>query len=185
MKAWSKEGKFRPDLYYRLSVFTIHLPPLRERGADDFLLLVQIYLQRFSQELGREVRDIAPDALAQMRGYGWPGNIRELQSVLKQALLKATGPTLLPAFLPAEMTPKNQIGTAAKTLRSLGAGTTLGDLEHAAVQQCLIQTGGNRQQTAALLGISTRTLLRKIRKYGLEDPLRPAEDAGDAVSSVN
>src|SRR5437588_7677660 len=86
LSAWSAEGKFRPDLYYRLSVFTIHLPPLRERGEDDFLLLVQIYLQRFSQELGREVRDIAPEALAQMRGYGWPGNIRELQSVLKQAL---------------------------------------------------------------------------------------------------
>ena len=99
LKAWSAEGKFRPDLYYRLSVFTIHLPPLRERG-DDLPLLVQHYLRRFSRELGREVRQVAPEALERLRGYPWPGNIRELQSVLKQALLQASGTVLLPAFLP-------------------------------------------------------------------------------------
>ena len=99
LKAWSAEGKFRPDLYYRLGVFTIHLPPLRERG-DDLPLLVQHYLRRFSRELGREVREVAPEALERLRGYSWPGNIRELQSVLKQALLQASGTVLLPAFLP-------------------------------------------------------------------------------------
>ena len=99
LKAWSAEGKFRPDLYYRLGVFTIHLPPLRERG-DDLPLLVQHYLRRFSRELGREVREVAPEALERLRSYSWPGNIRELQSVLKQALLQASGTVLLPAFLP-------------------------------------------------------------------------------------
>src|SRR5205814_10169156 len=99
LEAWSAEGKFRPDLYYRLGVFTIHLPPLRERG-DDLLMLVQYYLRRFNRELGREVREVTPEGLERLRGYPWPGNIRELQSVLKQALLKASGPGLLPAFLP-------------------------------------------------------------------------------------
>src|SRR5207245_1921612 len=99
LKAWSNEGKFRPDLYYRLGVFTIHLPPLRERG-DDLALLVQFYLRRGSRELGREVREVAPEALERLRGYSWPGNVRELQSVLKQALLRAHGPVLLPDFLP-------------------------------------------------------------------------------------
>src|SRR5438309_3758344 len=99
LKAWSAEGKFRPDLYYRLGVFTIHLPPLRER-EDDLLLLVQYYLRRFNRELGREVREITPEGLERLRGYPWPGNVRELQSVLKQALLQASGPVLLPAFLP-------------------------------------------------------------------------------------
>src|SRR5437762_11155305 len=99
LKAWSAEGKFRADLYYRLSVFTIPLPPLRERG-DDLPLLVQHYLRRFSRELGREVRDVAPEALERLRNGSWPGNIRELQSVLKQALLQASGTVLLPAFLP-------------------------------------------------------------------------------------
>src|SRR6266568_4445258 len=99
LKVWSEEGKFRPDLYYRLGVFTIHLPPLRERD-DDLLMLVQYYLRRFNRELGREVREVTPEGLERLRGYPWPGNVRELQSVLKQALLKASGPVLLPAYLP-------------------------------------------------------------------------------------
>src|SRR5262249_34494413 len=99
LKAWSEEGKFRPDLYYRLGVFTIHLPPLRERG-DDLPLLVRHYVRHFSRERGREVQEVAPEALGRLGGYSWPGNIRELQSVLKQALLRASGPVLLPGFLP-------------------------------------------------------------------------------------
>src|SRR5438128_5209439 len=99
LKTSSQEGKFRPDLYYRLSVFTIHLPPLRERG-DDLELLVGHYVRRFSRELGREVGEVAPEVLERLRGYAWPGNVRELQSVLKQALLQASGKVLLPAFLP-------------------------------------------------------------------------------------
>ena len=99
LKAWSAEGKFRPDLYYRLGVFTIHLPPLRERG-DDLPMLVRHYLRRFSRELGREVHEVAPEALERLRRYSWPGNIRELQSVLKQALLQARGTTSAPR-LPA------------------------------------------------------------------------------------
>src|SRR5262245_35863854 len=99
LKAWSEQGKFRTDLYYRLNVFAIHLPPLRERG-DDLAVLVRHYLRRFSRELGRDVQEVAPEALARLRAYSWPGNIRQLQSVLKQALLQARGPVLLPEFLP-------------------------------------------------------------------------------------
>src|SRR6202161_3314265 len=99
LTAASAEGKFRPDLYYRLGVFTIHLPPLRERG-DDLPMLVQHYLKRVSRELGREVREVAPEALERLRNHAWPGNIRELQSTLKQALLQASGTILLAAFLP-------------------------------------------------------------------------------------
>ncbi len=99
LKTCSAEGKFRPDLYYRLGVFTIHLPPLRERG-DDLPLLVRHYLRRFNRELGREVQEVAPEALERLCRCSWPGNIRELQSALKQALLQASGPTLLTSFLP-------------------------------------------------------------------------------------
>src|SRR5262245_59306074 len=99
LKVWSEQAKFRPDLYYRLNVFAIHLPPLRERG-DDLAVLVRHFVRRFSRELGREVQEVAPEALARLRTYSWPGNIRELQSFLKQALLRASGPVLLPAFLP-------------------------------------------------------------------------------------
>src|SRR5262249_11483614 len=83
LKAWSEEGKCRPDLFSRRGVFTIPLPPLRERG-DDLPLLVRHFLRRFSRELGRQVQEVAPEALERLRGYSWPGNIRELQSILKQ-----------------------------------------------------------------------------------------------------
>src|ERR1700686_142836 len=115
LTAWSAEGKFRPDLYYRLGVFTIHLPPLRERG-DDLLMLVQHYLRRISRELGREIREVAPKALERLRNHAWPGNIRELQSALKQALLQASGTILLTAFLPelsarpTESSPASPVG---------------------------------------------------------------------------
>ena len=132
LKAWSDEGKFRPDLYYRLGVFTIHLPPLRERG-DDLPLLVQFYLRRFSRELGREVREVAPEALERLRGYPWPGNVRELQSVLKQALLRAPrpGPAAgVPPRIPRGAGPRRRLprGAASTRRRSSASGSapTLG-----------------------------------------------------------
>lgn len=128
LKAWSDEGKFRPDLYYRLRVFSIHLPPLRERG-EDLPLLVQFHLRRSSRELGREVREVAPEALARLRGYSWPGNVRELQSVLKQALLRAHGPVLLPEFLPelheALIAPMASPGAASTRRSSSASGLAL------------------------------------------------------------
>src|SRR5262245_8576167 len=102
LKAWSEQGKFRPDLYYRLSVFTIPLPALRERG-DDLPMLIQDYLRRCRRDLGREVREITPGALELLCRCSWPGNIRELQGVLKQSLLQTTGTVLIPAFLPESL----------------------------------------------------------------------------------
>ena len=99
LEAAVAEGRFRHELYYRLSVFTIALHPLRDRG-DDLTMLVQQYLRRYNREFGREVHEVAAEAWEQLRAHPWPGNIRELQSVLKQALLQAVGSVLIPAFLP-------------------------------------------------------------------------------------
>jgi two-component system nitrogen regulation response regulator GlnG len=182
LAAWSAEGKFRPDLYYRLGVFTIHLPPLRER-EDDLALLVRHFLRRFSRELGREVREVAPEALEQLRAYSWPGNIRELQSVLKQALLRASGTVLLPAFLPELPGAPGERGAAAPA----GAGPDLEafihqrlgpDAEdlyadvHRQVDRVLLPlvleyTGGSQYQAARLLGIARQTLRQKLRDLGL------------------
>ena len=178
LKAWSAEGKFRPDLYYRLSVVTIHLPPLRDRG-DDLSLLVQLFLRRYNIELGREVREVAPEVMNRFRSYPWPGNVRELQSVLQQALLRASGTVLISEFLPNDLLPETQTSAASDTGTRYRPGSTLADLEREAIQQCLLQTGGHRRRAADLLGISTRTLLRKIREYNLEDPLRPAPPASE------
>jgi two-component system nitrogen regulation response regulator GlnG len=176
LKAWAAQGKFRADLYYRLSVFSVPLPPLRHRG-DDIPLLVQLYTRRISAELGKEVCEVAPEAMEILCDYPWPGNIRELQSVLKQAILQATGTLLLSNYLPPDLMPRG--GHNFDPLRThFPLGTTLAELERRAIQECLTQTGGNRQQTAELLGISTRTLLRKIRGYELEDPLRHGHPNG-------
>ncbi|MBY0522041.1 MAG: sigma-54 dependent transcriptional regulator [Gemmataceae bacterium] len=173
LKASATEGTFRPDLFYRLSVFTIHLPALRDRG-DDLLLFVELYLRRFFHELGRDVREVSLEALERLRAQRWPGNIRELQSVLKQALLQTVGTVLLPAFLPVDLLLEPPEDPAAETSPRFRLGMTLADLERAAIQHCLVHMSGNRQETAQLLGINTRTLVRKIRRYKLEDPLRRA-----------
>ena len=180
LKALSARGKFRADLFFRLGVFTIHLPALRDRG-DDLGLLVRHYVRRLSLELGRTVREVAPETMDRLYQYSWPGNIRELQSVLKQALLQAVGQILLPIFLPADL-PRDMVeGNGGEPLKRPRAGTTLSELEREAIQQCLSQTGGNRQQTAERLGISTRTLLRKIREYALEGSVAapPGQLRGD------
>src|SRR6266436_2203111 len=179
LNAWSVEGKFRPDLYYRLSVFTIHLPPLRDRG-EDLELLVQFYLRRVSRELGREVREVAPEALERLRGYSWPGNVRELQSVLKQAILRARGPVLLPDFLPelpelpgepaAPVAPQGgRVDLEPFIHQRLGPDSralykeTLRELDRLLLPRVLEYTGFNQQRAALLLGIARQTLRLKLR----------------------
>jgi two-component system nitrogen regulation response regulator GlnG len=182
LTAWSAEGKFRPDLYYRLGVFTIHLPPLRERG-EDLPMLVQHYLRRFRRELGREVREVAAEALERLRAYPWPGNIRELQSVLKQALLQASGTVLLTAFLPDLFSGTGEAGSTAAPKSDLDLeafirqrlGPDAHDLyaeSHRQVDRfllpCVLEyTGGNQHQAARLLGIARQTLRLKLRDLGL------------------
>jgi two-component system nitrogen regulation response regulator GlnG len=172
LKADAARGSFRPDLYYRLSVFTIDLP-----------LLVRHYLRRFSRELGREVQEAAPEALERLRGYPWPGNIRELQSALKQALLRASGTTLLPAFLPelagkpgeadATAAYSDWAGLEAFLRERLGpeASDLYSDahrqLDRVLLPRVLEYTGGNQHQAARLLGIARQTLRTKLRDLGL------------------
>jgi DNA-binding NtrC family response regulator len=195
LTAWSAEGKFRPDLYYRLGVFTIHLPPLRERG-DDLPMLVQHYLRRISRELGREIREIAPEALERLRNHPWPGNIRELQSALKRALLQASGTILLTAFLPeltrgesrgarGEKDAESSLGPRPSALappdlsleafireRLVPDGSDLYAETHRQVDRLMLLrvlefTGGNQYQAARLLGIARQTLRVKLRDLGM------------------
>jgi DNA-binding NtrC family response regulator len=183
LKAWSDEGRFRPDLYYRLSVFTIHLPPLRERG-DDLRLLVRYYLRRFGRELGRDVHEIDPEALRLLHSYSWPGNIRELQSVLKQAILQSRGSTLLPGSLPPLLgTATGPAPSAQATAGDPGLeafiGRCLASMEsdlyaeaHRQVDRVLLArtlegTGGNQLRAARWLGIGRETLRRRIREVGI------------------
>jgi DNA-binding NtrC family response regulator len=183
LKARASDETFRADLYYRLGGFTIHLPPLRERG-EDLPMLVSHFTRRFSRELGREISDIAPEAMQRLCEYAWPGNIRELQSVLKQALLRASGKVLLPAFLPDLSLRPNDRGSIPPTSRwDVDLATFIserlrpGDADlygetHREVDRLLLTlvieyTRGNHRRAARLLGISRQTMRVKLRSLGL------------------
>src|SRR5258705_3926897 len=181
LKAFSEQGKFRPDLYYRLSVFTIRLPPLRERG-DDLPMLVNYYLRRFSRELGKDVREVAPETMERLRKFAWPGNIRQLQSVVKQALLHATGSVLIPAFLrSAETTTQTPPGAASPEgwapfptfirPRLPSRSTDLNAEAQLEVDRVLLPlvlefTERNQFQAAKILGLSRQTLRQRLRGIG-------------------
>jgi two-component system nitrogen regulation response regulator GlnG len=179
LEAMVEAGAYRQDLYYRLSVFAIRLPPLRERG-EDLTLLINHYLRRYNRDLGKEVRSVALPALEILRQYSWPGNVRELQSVLKQAMLQATGTVLVPEFLPAALTRPGE--AAAETNGSsllqfineqLASGKD--DLYDAAVRhverillaRVLQHTAGNQVRAAKILGITRGSLRNKIRELGI------------------
>jgi two-component system nitrogen regulation response regulator GlnG len=175
-------GRFRSDLYYRLKVFTIKLPPLRER-VEDLPILVDHFVKRFSRELDKDVQRTAPETLALLQRYPWPGNVRELQSVLKETLLHATGPVLVPDFLPAsvreEMVTPPLVGLALPGWdhfieERIAAGSqdlyaeALALMERNLLTNVLRQTAGNQVQAARILGITRGSLRTKIRALGIK-----------------
>jgi two-component system nitrogen regulation response regulator GlnG len=175
------EEQFRSDLYYRLSGFTIHLPPLRERG-DDLGLLAQYFLKRFSEQLAKPVHQITPEALEILQGYTWPGNVRELQSTIKQSMLRATAPVLMVQDLPPQLrgveTSPSITDTEFPDLdgfinEKLISGTPgLFELVVAKVKRQLLiralhQTDGNQVRAAKLLGITRSTLRNEIRNLNI------------------
>jgi DNA-binding NtrC family response regulator len=176
-------GTFRGDLYYRLNVFTIRLPPLRERG-EDVPLLARHFVNRFAKELGKTVQSIDEKAMLMLMQYTWPGNVREFQSVIKQTLLHTTGPVLLPEFLPEIIQnrsdkkaniPVEQTRWTDFIKQRLSDDSTSLYAEFQAVTDrhlvtlVLEHTGGNFTQAARILGISRQTLRVKLRELGLDD----------------
>lgn len=187
LKTWSAEERFRADLYYRLSVFTIHLPPLRDRH-EDLPLLVRHFLSRFSRELGRTINDIAPQAMEHLQQYTWPGNIRELQSIIKQALLRASGKLLLAEFLPPLSSVSQKAPRKSPTVSPPSAGqfdihaflherltpdarelyTALHrEVDRHSLALVLSYTGGNQHLASRVLGIARQTLRTRLRETGL------------------
>ncbi|MGE0610618.1 MAG: sigma-54-dependent transcriptional regulator [Pirellulales bacterium] len=177
------DGKFRLDLYYRLKVYTILLPPLRERTGD-MPLLIEHFLRRYNAELGKSVRSVGPDALPLLEQYPWPGNIRELQSTLKFAMVNARGDILtadcLPPGFPEEQdnaaavgASEGQIDVAALTKRLLATGEediyrkVLLVVDRAILGEVLKFAAGNQVEASQILGISRTTLRTKLRALGL------------------
>ena len=177
------DGRFRKDLYYRLSAVSIRVPPVRER-LEDVAELAHFFLFRFDRELNLDLRGIAPEALEVLQGYAWPGNVRELQGVVKQAMLNASGHLLLPEFLPEHLTeataaqetktedsePLDLQALIETRLRSADGRLyeeVIAAVERVLLARVLRQTQGHQTQASELLGLSRATLRHKLRTLGL------------------
>ena len=164
-----KDGFFREDLYYRLNVFPITMPPLRER-REDILILTKFYLERYNRTFSRNFQEISPSALAMMEGYEWPGNIRELKNVIERICIMHAGPVLVPDYLPREINSREQRdrGVPAVTSKEMELGLELATevYEKSLIMAALTGTGGNVLQAAQILKVPRGTLRYKMSKYG-------------------
>ena len=155
------KGVFREDLYYRLNVVNIHVPPLRER-KEDIPLLVAAFLKEFSQENGKLIDGIDPKARLALYNYSWPGNVRQLRNSIESAVVLSKTATITLEDLP----PNIRGETGGDSLR-LPLGTRLAEVEKEVIRSTLAREGGNKSRTAEILGIGRKTLHRKIEEYGL------------------
>ena len=156
-------GKLRADLFYRLNVFPITLPPLRDR-REDIQVLVDAFLQELAPSANGAPSAITPEALDCLMRYTWPGNVRELRNVIERATLLADGHPLTPAHLPEGLRGP-QLGTEAPSTLTLPLGITLEEVEKAVILKSLELAGNNRTRAAGILGISVKTLFNKLARY--------------------
>jgi two-component system response regulator AtoC len=175
------EGRFREDLYYRLDVVPIVLPPLRER-ADDIPMLVRHFVEKYNKRLNKKVQGLEPDALEVLQEYGWPGNIRELENMMERMILFADGPLILAKDLPEPLkeadTVKIPLSTIAASIEQGVGDASMKDivrqaaaeLERDLIGKALLETGGNVTQAAKKLKISRKSLQNKMKEFGLRDP---------------
>ncbi|HLJ11338.1 MAG TPA: sigma-54 dependent transcriptional regulator [Planctomycetaceae bacterium] len=205
LEARSNEGTFRADLYYRLNGFTISVPPLRERG-DDVVLLLERFFTLFARQLGKDVQGIAPDALKLLVEYPWPGNVREMQSAVRRALLQTTGPVLTAEALPEEIRTgvrHDALATRADIVNGvldrlvterLQAESTdlyaeaLAAMEKYLLTRVLRLTSGNQSHTARILGITRGSLRNKLHAHNIHIAsvvVRDKEPVGEAQPSAS
>jgi len=160
-------GNFRNDLYYRLNVFEIRVPPLRERKGD-IRFLASVFCEQISRNLGKMAKGISPQAMACLDAYSWPGNVRELKNWIERAINLTEGPLLVPSDFPAEKQPTEPLGQRPSRINhETPAPSHLGQMERETIRQVLEACGGNMTETAIRLGIGRSTLYRKLKKYGL------------------
>lgn len=171
LKTEGEAGRFRSDLYYRLSVIQIDIPPLRARG-DDIRVLAEHYLANFKSRLRKNIGSIAPEALATFRRYQWPGNVRELRNVIERAMILEDGDEITARYLPRGLAVEPRTGSATAPIapdhiRLPADGLSLEDVEMSLVRQALERSGGNQTKAAELLDISRDQLRYRMKK--LED----------------
>ncbi len=162
-------GRFRGDLFFRLNVVNIKVPPLRERRSD-IPFLVAHFVSKYSQKLGRNIREVSPDAMKSLYSYNWPGNVRELENVIESALVMSNGSSIKKNDLPREIKKHNETPEGSSTFISMDSGLmdTLDAIEEKMIRQALKQSGNVQAQAAKILGISRSNLQYKLKKYGIQ-----------------
>jgi len=174
------EGRFREDLYFRLNVVPVLVPPLRDRVAD-IPVLVEHFVARFCRELGRPTARLHPVAMERLQAYRWPGNVRELRNVIERVLLLEADDEVRPEHLPPEMSGRAPgagavgSGTAAIDPFPAGAVRPLAELEKMAIEHALRVCEGNKTRAASMLGIARQTLRTKLKEYAIADDAEDAE----------
>jgi DNA-binding NtrC family response regulator len=171
LKAEIDAGAFREDLYYRLNVITVELPPLRDRKGD-IPALASFFLRRYASENGKTIESFDEDALARITAYAWPGNVRELENVVERAVVLCDGPRVEVKHLPPSLVPE-----AFRDGPPPVPGSTIADLEKFAILKTLEACGGSTSKAALILGVSTRKIQYKLHEYG-EAGEPPAEEPG-------
>jgi DNA-binding NtrC family response regulator len=173
-----EEGKLREDLYYRLNVFRINLPPLRER-LEDVPLLAHHFANQAAEGNGQPAPAVHPATLEAMACHGWPGNVRELKNAIERAVLLSGGSTILPEHLPPEVAQarprvheppgdaEEPGGSESRSTVEVAVGSTIDEAEEQLIRSTLVHTGGNKTRAAKILGISLKTMHNKVKKYRL------------------
>jgi len=160
IKSLILEGRFREDLFYRLKVIDIELPPLRER-REDLPLLAQYFINKFSQEIKKSASGISEEALKYLLNYSWPGNVRELENVIQRAITLAQHEIILPEDLPASMVEKTEGNLVEKAFQGK---YTIDQLEKEYIRKVLTEVGGNKSKAGEILGFDRKTLYRKLEQ---------------------
>ena len=155
-----REGRFREDLYYRLNVFTVELPPLREH-PEDMPLLIEHFLSEFRHETGKEIGGVDDECLKVMQSYGWPGNVRQLRNVMQRACIVSRGPLITEHDLPPEIRRRNGPGSTFE----LRLGCSLEEAERELIERTLGFVEGNKARAAEVLGVSIKTLYNRLERY--------------------
>jgi DNA-binding NtrC family response regulator len=176
-----EHGLFREDLYYRLRVVPIHLPPLRER-KDDIPLLVTAFVDRFRDRMAREIESVDGDAMARLLDYDWPGNVRELENAIEHAFVRCRGGQISVEHLPAEIRPASQPAREQEDTEPVPAAPAApppvlrytADDERTIILQALREADGNKSRAARELGVGRTTLWRRMKELGIDWPSRRA-----------
>lgn len=172
-----EEGKFREDLYYRLSVIPIHIPPLRER-KEDIPVLVEHFLEKFNREKGRNITGISPKAMDKLMSYWWPGNVRELENLIERVVVLKRSGTIDVEDLPEKILTsgaKDPLGTIVLPEQGIQLDATIHRLERELILQALKRTKGVKKEAAQLLGMKRTTLIQKMKRNNIEFDMKDSK----------